>query len=177
MSRPDFVDERRVRAAAGLTMAAGAVAFAVAVLDSTPVLIRAVSVLFAIDFAVRVLDRLEHSPVGIVSGWLVRWGPPQSVSARPKRFAWTLGFVMSTTMAIITNLGVRGLIPRTICVICLVLMWAEAVLGLCLGCEIYGALARRGWIGRQDGFDVCASGACEIPAVRPTASELVADRT
>ncbi len=163
MNRPAFVDERRVRAAAGLTMAAGAIAFAVAVLDSTPVLIRIVSLVFAVDFTIRVVDRLEHSPVGFAAGWLVSRRHLQLVSARPKRFAWALGAAMSTTMAVITNLGVRGVVPRTICVICLVLMWAEAVLGLCIGCEIYGALVRRGWIGEQPGFDVCANGVCAIP--------------
>ena len=39
-------------------------------------------------------------------------------------------------------------------------MWLEAVLGLCLGCEIYAALRRRGWIGRDPAIEVCANGAC-----------------
>lgn len=164
MNRPQTVDENRVRAAAGLTMLAGGVAFAIAVLDGSPRPIRIVSAVFAVDFAIRVADRLEHSPVGVAAGWLVRWRRPQLVSARPKRFAWSLGAGMATTMAVITNLGVRGLLPRTICVVCLALMWAEAVLGLCLGCELYGALVRRGLIRRHDGFDVCASGACTLPS-------------
>ena len=163
MSRPRFVDEHCVRAAAGLTLAAGSVAFAIAVLDSNPRPIRVVSTLFALDFAVRVVDRLEHSPTGIIAGWLTRWRQPFPVSARPKRFAWTLGLLMSTSMAAITNAGIRGIVPRTICVICLALMWAEACLGLCIGCELYGALQRRGWIGHHDGYDVCASGACAVP--------------
>ncbi len=162
MSRPSVVDEHRARAAAGLTLAVGAVAFAVAVLDGATLGIRVVSVLFAIDFLVRVVDRLEHSPTGVVAGWLVRWQRPLSVSARPKRFAWTLGLVMATTMSVLTNLGVRGIVPRSICVTCLVLMWAEAVLGLCLGCELHGLLMRRGLVGHRDGYDVCTSGACEL---------------
>jgi hypothetical protein len=164
VSRPSLVDEHRARAAAGLTLALGAVAFSVAVLDGVTLGIRVVSVLFAIDFLVRVVDRLEHSPTGVVAGWLVGWQRPLPVSARPKRFAWTLGLAMSTTMAVITNLGVRGFVPRLICVTCLVLMWAEATLGLCLGCEIHGVLMRRGLAGRRDGYDVCASGACELPS-------------
>ena len=34
-------------------------------------------------------------------------------------------------MTMITNSGIRGYLPRTICLICLALMWLEAVLGLC----------------------------------------------
>lgn len=172
MSRPAFVNEHQARAAAGLTLAIGAIAFAVA-LGGSPRLIRIASALFAVDFLVRVVDRLEHGPTGVVAGWLVRWRPPEPVSARPKRFAWTLGFVMATTMAVITNLGVRGLVPRTICVICLTLMWAEAVLGLCLGCELHGWLVRHGLAGHRDGYDVCASGACAIPAAEPAGVEAV----
>src|SRR6478609_4294316 len=132
MSRPDLVDENRARAAAGLTLAVGGVAFAVAVLGATSRPMRVVSALFAVDFAIRVVDRLEHSPTGLVAGWLVRWRDPFPVSARPKRFAWTIGVIMATALATLTNLGVRGVVPRTICAVCLVLMWAEAVLGLCL---------------------------------------------
>ena len=33
---------------------------------------------------------------------------PQWVSAKPKRFAWTLGLVMALAMAVITNAGIRG---------------------------------------------------------------------
>ena len=60
------------------------------------------------------------------------------MSAKPKRFAWTLGLVMSFAMMVITNSDIHGALPRTICLICLVLMWLESVLGLCLGCEIHG---------------------------------------
>src|SRR6478735_5699863 len=50
-------------------------------------------------------------------------------------------------MAIITNVGIRGLLPRTICLICLTLTWMESALGLCLGCKIYSLTLRRGWAG------------------------------
>ena len=67
---------------------------------------------------------------------------------------------MATAMTIITNSGIRGYLPRTICLICLALMWMESALGLCLGCRIYGALARRGWMPHDPEIEVCADGAC-----------------
>ena len=63
-------------------------------------------------------------------------------------------------MMVITNLGIRGPLPLTICLVCLTLMWLEAVLGLCLGCEVHGLLVRRGWTARDDAFEICAHGAC-----------------
>ena len=141
-------------------MAVGAVAFAEANFEHHFVPIRIVTIVFAVDFLLRVTIGLDRSPVGVVSTWIARRRPPEPVSARPKRFAWTLGLAMSAAMAVITNLGVHGVLPRTICLLCLALMWLESVLGLCLGCEIHGVLARRGWARSDDGFEVCVGGAC-----------------
>ena len=69
---------------------------------------------------------------------------------------------MALAMTVVTNDGIHGALPRTICLICLTLMWLEAVLGLCLGCELYGLMVRRGWRRRDDAFEVCAGGACDL---------------
>jgi len=93
---------------------------------------------------------------------LVRRYDPQWVSAKPKRFAWTLGLLMALAMAVITNVGIRGALPLTICLLCLTLMWLEAVLGLCLGCEIHRLLVRGGWATKDEAFEHCAGGACAL---------------
>ena len=98
---------------------------------------------------------------------LTRGHPPEWVSAKPKRFAWTLGLGLSFAMMVITNSGVRGWLPRTICLICLTLMWMESVLGVCLGCKLHALLVRRGWTTKDPAFEVCAHGACELPAREP----------
>ncbi len=156
------VNEHQARAAAGITMALGAVAFVYANFDKLFWPIRTVSAFFFVDFLVRVTAGLERSPSGLVAGWMARRPAPQWVSAKPKRFAWTLGLAMALAMVVITNSGIHGPLPRTICLICLTLMWMEAVLGLCLGCEIYGVMVRRGWRPPDDAFEICANGACDL---------------
>jgi hypothetical protein len=74
---------------------------------------------------------------------------------------------MSGAMAVITNSGIRGWLPRTICLICLALMWMESVLGLCLGCEIHRLLVRRGWAGGDPAAATCAHGACDVAPREP----------
>jgi hypothetical protein len=160
--RAAAVNEHQARAAAGITMALGAVAFVYANFDKLFWPIRTVSAFFAIDFVGRVTAGLERSPSGIVAGWMTRRQTPQWVSAKPKRFAWTLGLAMAVAMTVITNSGIHGPLPRTVCLICLTLMWMEAVLGLCLGCEIYGVMVRRGWRAPDEAFEVCANGACDL---------------
>jgi hypothetical protein len=153
-------NESEVRAAAGLTLLFGAVAFVYAYFAKEYLPIKLVTTLFFVEFALRVGLGLQYSPVGRLAKWLTWKQPPLWVSAQPKRFAWSLGLVMSLAMTVITNADIRGALPLTICLACLTLMWLEAVLGLCLGCEIYGAMMRRGWVAKDEAFEICASGAC-----------------
>jgi Domain of unknown function (DUF4395) len=165
--RAPVFNENEVRAAAGLTMVIGAVAFCYAYFTRNYVPLRAVTSFFALEFLIRVTAGLVYSPIGVISRALTFRQPPDWVSAKPKRFAWTLGLAMAMAMTIITNIPVHGYLPRVICLICLALMWMEAVLGLCLGCEIHGLMTRRGWTARDPAYEVCAHGACEVPARTP----------
>jgi hypothetical protein len=165
--RPTRYNENQVRAAAGITMAAGTYAFVYAYFDKEFVPIKVVTTFFFVDFLIRVFGNLNHSPSGIVGGLLVRGRPPEWVSPEPKRFAWSIGLVMSFSMMVITNSGVRGTLPRAICLVCLTLMWLESVLGLCMGCQLHAWLARRGLRGDDPNFEVCAGGVCEVPARAP----------
>jgi hypothetical protein len=158
------VNEHLVRAAAGTTMAMGSVAFAYAYFEKLYWPLQTVATLFFIEFLARLTVGISRSPIGLLSGWLTQRQPPDWVSAKPKRFAWTLGLVLSGFMTVITNDGIRGWLPRSICLLCLTLMWLESVLGLCLGCEIYGLLIRRGWIRKDDAFEICSHGACNVPS-------------
>jgi hypothetical protein len=162
--RAGVFDERQVRAAAGLTLVLGGVAFVYAYFAKEYLPIQLVTTVFFVDFALRVSFGLKCSPVGQLAKLLTRGQPPRWVSARPKRFAWSLGLVMSLAMTVITNAQIRGPLPLTICLICMTLMWLEAVLGLCLGCEIYAAMVRRGWIAKDEAFEVCSNGACDVEA-------------
>jgi len=155
-------EEGQVRAAAGLTLALGSVAFANAYFAQVYAPIQIVTTLFFFEFLIRVTVGIGYSPMGLIAYRMTRRQPPQWVSAQPKRFAWTMGLVMSMAMMIITNSGIRGPLPMTICLICLTLMWLEAVLGLCLGCEIHRQLVRRGWMQADRNFEICTNGSCTV---------------
>lgn len=157
-------NETEVRAAAGLTLALGTVAFVYAYFAKVYAPIQIVTTLFFVEFLIRITFGLKYSPMGVVARQLTARQTPHWVSAKPKQFAWTIGVFMSLAMMIITNSGITGALPLTICLICLTLMWLEAVLGLCLGCEIHGLMVRRGWTKKDEAFEVCAHGACAIEA-------------
>lgn len=167
--RAAVFNENEVRAAAGLTMALGAVAFFLALLDQQYVPLQVVTTLFFVEFVIRMTVGLQYSPMGLLARALTYRQPPEWVSAKPKRFAWSLGVALSFSMMVITNSGITGALPATICLICLTLMWTESVLGVCLGCELHGFLVRRGWTKKDDEYEVCSNGACALPA-RPAAA-------
>jgi hypothetical protein len=156
------VDENQARAAAGLTMVLGAVAFSLAYFDAQYILLQVVSTLFFVEFLARLTVGLRNSPIGLIARAMTLRQVPDWVSAKPKRFAWSLGLGMAFSMMVITNSGIRGMLPRTICAICLTLMWMEAVLGLCLGCKIHALLVRRGWATKDPAYEVCAHGECKL---------------
>jgi hypothetical protein len=166
MLRAGAFNENEVRAAAGLTLAVGAVAFAYAWLRGLYTPLQVVAAVLFLEFLIRVVGGLQFSPFGRIARWMTLREPPHWVSARPKRFAWTLGMVMTFAMAILSSLGVRGPLPLTICVICLTLMWLETALGVCLGCEIHRLLVRRGWAGPDPAFEECTHGNCALEAPR-----------
>jgi hypothetical protein len=161
LSAPVF-DENQVRAAAGLTMVLGAVAFSLAYFDRQYIPLQVVSTFFFVEFLTRLTFGIGKSPVGLVARAMTYRRTPDWVSAKPKRFAWTLGLGMAFSMMIITNSGIRGMLPRTICAIGLTLMWMESVLGVCHGCKIHAALVRRGWAGADPAYEICAHGECEV---------------
>jgi hypothetical protein len=158
------VDENEVRAAAGSTMMIGAVAFSYAYFTGQYIPLQVIASLFFVEFLMRMVVGLRYSPVGALARLLTFKRPPEWVSATPKRFAWTLGLGMTFAMAIITNIGIRGLLPRTICLVCLTLMWMESALGVCLGCKFYGLMTRRGWAPTHPAVEICTDGACAPPA-------------
>jgi Domain of unknown function (DUF4395) len=156
-------NENEVRAAAGMTMVMGAVVFVLALTEQIYLPLQLMTIFFFVEFGIRVTAGLQYSPIGRLAHLMVRRYEPEWVSARPKRFAWSMGVVLSFTMVIITNTGIRGVLPATLCSICLVLMWMESALGFCAGCELYAYLRRRGWIAKDDAVEICAGGVCEAP--------------
>src|ERR1700760_1638785 len=171
--RAAVFDENQVRAAAGLTMVTGAVAFSFAYFDKQYVPLQVVASLFFVEFLIRVTVGIHYSPFGLVARAITFGRPPEWVSAKPKRFAWSLGLGMALAMTVITNSGIRGYLPRTICLIWLTLMWLESTPGVCLGCQMHRLLVRRGWAGGDPDYEVCADGSCEgLAAVARSAGPL-----
>ena len=81
--RAAVFNEHEVRAAAGVTMALGAVAFVSASFAQQYVPIKIVTAFFFFELLIRVSVGLTYSPIGIVSRWLMHRQEPLWVSRSP----------------------------------------------------------------------------------------------
>jgi len=165
--RPEYevpvLNERAVRAAAGILLMVAMVAFMNAWLLGNFQPTRLFVVAFLMDFALRLFVGPRFAPSLVVGQWLVRKQQPEWVGAPQKRFAWSLGFVLALTMFYLV--GVRqviGPINLLVCATCITLMFFESAFGICIGCKLYNVL-------RPGQARLCPGGACEVapdPAVQ-----------
>lgn len=156
-------NERSIRATAGLMFVTAFAAFMYVFITKDFDLLWYIIPLFFIDFLIKVTQGPDISPFGFVGKLLVANQKPEYVGAIQKRFAWTLGLSMATAMIFIALVfQIRGIIPLFFCGTCMILMWMESALGICVGCQIYGKLIDLKIIPEPDFRPACPGGVCDI---------------
>lgn len=154
------INERAVRAAAGLLFLAGGIAFAWAVSAQSTRPLQPFGMLFMVDMLLRVTAGDRWSPTMALGRLAVRRQSPEWVGATQKEFAWWLGFGLAATSCVTMGLLAAPLwVTLALCSVCLTLLFLETAFGICVGC----ALQRR--FGKRPPR-YCAGGSCELPASR-----------
>jgi hypothetical protein len=150
------VNERTVRAAAGLLFFPAVVSFMNALLTANYQPTRLFVIVFLIDMTLRMLNP-RWAPSMIVGGWIVRKQTPDWVGAPQKRFAWGLGLLLGLAMLYLMVLNrYMGPVNMLVCASCLTLMFFETAFGICIGCKVYN------WFHREQA-QLCPGGVCEVP--------------
>ena len=159
------LNEREVRAAAGILFVFAMMTFANAwfIGNFRPTKIFVIA--FLIDFTIRIFVNPKYSPSMILGRFAVRNQLPEWTGAPQKRFAWAVGWALAVTMLwlIVIN-NVIGPINMLVCATCLTLMFFESAFGICIGCKIYNAFSSRQ-------AQHCSGAACEV--FTPHASQKV----
>lgn len=111
----------------------------------------------ALGFVLRVAGGPRYSPFGRLSVHVLAprvSTEPKMVAGAPKRFAQTIGLVMSSLAfaLFLAGLATAGVV---VLVVLIAAALAEAALGFCLGCWIYGQLQRAGVVSEDACVD-CA---------------------
>jgi Domain of unknown function (DUF4395) len=132
------LNEREIRAAAGILFLATYTSLMCILFNGNFILIKYVITLFLLDFLIRVFINPKFSPTLILGRLIVRNQVPEYVGAQQKKFAWIFGVILSAIMFVFFVI-VNAFSPITglICLTCLVFLFFESVFGICLGCKFY----------------------------------------
>lgn len=159
--RPEFsvpvLNERAVRASAGLLFFAAMVCFMNAWLVGNFFPTRVFVLAFFLDFSIRIFVSPRFSPSLIMGGWIVRHQQPEWTGAPQKRFAWGIGWMLAVSMLYLLVIRqTMGPINMLVCGLCLLLMFFETAFGICIGCKLYNAL-------NKEQAQLCPGNVCAVP--------------
>lgn len=136
--RIPVLNEREIRAAAGLLFLMMFIAIAAAVTKGSFLLLKYAVAIFLPDMFIRVFISPRYSPSLIVGRFIVRNQVPEYVGAPQKRYAWVLGIALASVMFVLINvMNTFSPITGLICLACLVFLFFETAFGICLGCKLY----------------------------------------
>ncbi|GAA1051480.1 MAG: DUF4395 domain-containing protein [Dietzia sp.] len=149
---PEVVNDYAARCTAGLV-----VTLAVVTMLAPPPAQTWLAAALVVGFALRVAGGPRYSPFGRLSVHVLAprvSSEPKLVAGAPKRFAQTIGLVMSS---VALGLFLGGLTGAGVVVLGVLVAaaLAEAALGFCLGCWMYGQLQRVGVVSEDACVD-CA---------------------
>jgi Domain of unknown function (DUF4395) len=168
--RPEYqipvLNERAVRAAAGILFFLALISFMNAWLTGNFQPTRVFVVGFFIEFTIRIFVNPRLAPIMILGQWMVRKQQPEWSGAPQKRFAWAIGFVLASAMLYLVVLNnVIGPINLIVCSMCLTLLFFETAFGICIGCKVYNMF-------NKEQAQLCPGGVCEMPTEQATSTSL-----
>lgn len=138
------LNEREIRAAAGLLFLMMFIAIQVVVFNGDFLMLKYAIIIFLVDILIRVFINPKFAPTLILGRLIVRKQTPEYVGARQKKFAWKIGIALAATMFILINImNTYSPITGLICFICLIFLFFESAFGICLGCKFYPLLFKQ----------------------------------
>lgn len=132
------LNEREIRAAAGIMFLATFISWIQILFEGNFVPIKYVLTIFLSDFSIRLFISPKFSPILIIGRLIVSNQNPEYVGAKQKMFAWYIGLILSATMFVLMAIfNTYSYITGIVCLLCLILMFFETAFGICLGCKVY----------------------------------------
>lgn len=132
------LNEREIRAAAGLLFLLMFISIMVVILKGDFTMLKYAVTIFLTDIVIRVFVNPKFAPSLIIGRLIVRNQVPEYVGAAQKKFAWIIGVVLAVTMfLLLVAANTYSPITGIICFICLIFLFFESAFGICLGCKFY----------------------------------------
>ncbi len=132
------LNEREIRAGAGILFLLMFVSILVVLLQGNFLLLKYGVTIFLTDILIRVFINPRFSPSLIAGRWIVRNQVPEYVGAPQKKFAWYIGTALASIIFIhLVVVNAFSPITGLTCFICLIFLFFETAFGICLGCKFY----------------------------------------
>lgn len=150
------LNEREIRAAAGILFFMMFTSVLVVILKEDFLLLKYAVTIFLADILIRVFVNPKYAPTLILGRLIVRNQVPEYVGAEQKKVAWIIGVVLASVFFSLTVV-VNSYSPITgiICLICLIFLFFEAAFGICLGCKFYSMIYK-------DKAQYCPGEVCDV---------------
>lgn len=137
------INERAVRASAGILFLLGVIAFTAAVATGSLRPLQPFGMLFLLDMLVRLTVGDRWSPTLALGRLIVRRQAPEWVGAPQKRYAWGLGFGLALISCASFGLLTFPLwVSLVLCGSCLSMLFVETAFGICAGCTLQRMFAK-----------------------------------
>jgi len=154
------INEREARAAGGILFMLGMLVIFMGIGYNHIMTARIYLAFLFIDFTARMISP-KYSPSLLLGKFMVRNQIPEYVGGAQKRFAWTLGWLISIPMMqwFVLHWDIT-FYKVLVCVLCLTLMFLESAFSICVGCMVYKAV-----IDKEP--EHCPGGVCEVRRKEP----------
>jgi len=150
------LNEREARAGAGILLLPALTSFLISFLTHNFIFTKIFVTVFMVDFFIRLFINPKYAPSLILGRLFIQNQTPEYVGASQKKFAWSIGFVLSVVMFVmIVILEVMLPIKIAICLLCIALLFSETAFGICLGCIIYNKIQKKDLL-------YCPGNVCQI---------------
>ena len=157
-----ILNEREVRAGAGILFLLGLLSFVNCIVTEDIALSRIFIWAFLAEFVIRVCINPKYAPSLVLGRFMVRNQVPEYVGAKQKRFAWSVGLGLALFLFVLTTVftptigeeNLHNMLIGLSCITCLVILYFEAVFGICIGCVLYNKF-------HEDKAKYCSGAVCE----------------
>lgn len=160
------LDERSMRASAGIMFLFGLIASINGFILQNFEVIPYLSGFLVLNFSIGIFINPKFSPTVIISSLFIRKQSPLPIGAVQKKFAWSLGLVLSSAIFVLSLLTLKDVSYFEpvcfLCIICLILLYLETAFGICVGCKIYLLAIKMKLLQKPTAKPNCMGDACEV---------------
>jgi len=159
------LDERVYRGSAGVMLLLAFIAFVNGFIVKNYIVLPYLIGFLVLNFSIGIFINPRFSPTVFIAKLLVRKQSPLPIGAIQKKFAWSLGLVLSTAIFILSLFLLKDVTYFEpvcfLCLICISFLYLETAFGICMGCKIYHLSIRLKLLKAPKEKPNCMGDACE----------------